>query len=1033
MSRRLLACIWPSRPARDQALAREARQAPGGLLLAPAWYTMEEFLPLVLDQVELPPGWEALDHVAGPMLVQGLIQDEQAESDIYHGMAAGRRLPRRLWRLLLELKAAGITAPVLAQPAQSGGRRLRALARLLERYDQALADLKLADQADRLSRLEEMLAQGRVPSLLRDWAGLRAREVLWLRPLDLRLFRALSRHMPLEVDFYLAPDRGGFASLHGLAGYTEQALMKEGSDSMELRWLDPAEAPGPLAGFIGSWLRGEPPPDQAPPGLELVRAPGRYAEVEEMVSRALGLCRQGVPPHRLALVFPDLAIYDQMALNAARRLGLPLRPAQGRPLVNEPLVQDFLDLLELPLGGYARGDLARVLGSPYLAGPLGRLFTDSGQPLGPEAGRLLSQAGYVDGREEGPGQWLARRSGDNRAMAELAGTLQNIQAKLEEIFQSSNLTDYINKVISLGQDLGLDETHPEHQADPHLAARDLDSAHGLMAVLQDLALAAGQLDRGPQPELSPARLAALLREALGSAQTRTGQGVPGGVHLLRLDQTLGLELHTVLVGGLNQGRFPRRSPGQHLVSRQDRLALGKLAGMPVWRTEEEDYGGQLLRLMRLLANSRAGAVLSHPAADQQGREQEASLFFLELEDRLGHRARDLEAGGVFGQAPPLDRCQDPLSLWTRLAGQVLRPGGDEVSLARAVLHHLLRRTGAPDRWADLVARAGLETGRHQEPGPYGGRLESGPALGLLARVLEGHRRLSPSSLESYAACPLAWFFNYILGLDMEAEPGWDMERSLEGQWVHRTLALFFDPRDFDPHWDQAERQRRLGQCLERARHMLGPDTGSGHGLVWQARRRFLQDVLATVVEQEWAALAGGRPLAVEMRLGPRGRGLALELADGQSITITGRLDRLDRQGNELVVTDYKHSDDATLLRRAVKREDLGITAFQVPLYLAAVQDQAEAGVKVLRGRLLSTRRPSHKPRDIAFSVADPYLERDPAKRARLADKKEDNIFNQVAQVWQDMTSGEFAPRPDGGGCSYCAFFNPCRAVREAGS
>ncbi len=1032
MSPRLLACIWPSRPARDQALAREARQAPGGLLFTPAWYTMEEFLPLVLDQVELPPGWEALDDVAGPMLVQGLIQDEESESDIYHGMAAGRRLPRRLWRLLLELKAAGITAPALAQLAQGGGRRLRALARLLERYDQTLADLRLADQADRLSRLEEMLAQGRVPPLLLDWAGLRAREVLWLRPLDLRLFRALSRHMPLEVDFYLAPDRGGFASLHGLAGYTEQALMKEGSDSMELRWLDPAEAPGPLAGFIGAWLGGEPSPDQPPPGLELFRAPGRYAEVEEMVSRALDLCRQGVPPHRLALVFPDLAIYDQMALNAARRLGLPLRPAQGRPLVNEPLVQDFLDLLELPLGGYARGDLARVLGSPFLAGPLGRLFTDSGQALGPEAGRLLSQAGYVDGREEGPGRWLARRSGDNQAMGELAGTLQNIQAKLEEIYQTTNLKDYINKVISLGQDLGLDETHPEHQAEPHLAVRDLDSACGLMAVLQELALAAGQLDQGPQPEMNPARLAALLREALGSAQGRTGQGVPGGVHLLRLDQTLGLELHTVLVGGLNQGRFPRRSPGQHLVSRRDRLALGRLAGMPVWRTEEEDYGGQLLRLMRLLATSRTGAVLSHPAADQQGREQEASLFFLELEDRLGRRARDLEAGGVFGQAPPLDRCQDPLSLWTRLAGQLLRPGGDEVSLARAALHHLLQRPGAPERWADLAARVEMENQRRQGEGPFCGHLESHPARLLLARSLEGHRRMSPSSLEDYAACPLAWFFGRILGLQRDDEPGWDVERSLEGQWVHRTLALFFDPREFDPHWDQADRQKRLEQCLERAWQGLLQYSPWGHGLVWQARRRFLENVLATVVEQEWEELESGRPLAVEQNLGPGGRGLEVVLAGGGSITITGRLDRLDRCGNGLVVTDYKHTDDAARLRNAVNQKLLGESAFQIPIYLAAaLREYGDGEVELCLGRVISTRRPSHAPRQVQFSSNDPYLESDPRVRSRLPDD-EANIFNEVARIWQAMASGCFAPRPEGGACSYCDFFDPCRAAREAG-
>ncbi len=1033
MTPRLRACIWPSRPARDQALGREARRAPGGFLFTPPWYTLEELLPLVLDQVELPFGWEPLDELAGPLLVQGLIQDEQEELAVYHGMARGRHLPDRLWRLLVELKAAGIRTRDLEALARQGGRRLRALARILGRYEQALRDLRLADQADRLGRFEAMLARGKRPPLLNNWAAVQARQVLWLRPLDLRLFRALARVLPLEVNFLLAPEGGGFASLHRLARYTEQVLMREDNQAIELRWLDPAEGSGALAGFVGTWMRGEPASPPGPGELELFRSPGRYVEVEEMVCRALQLCEGGVAPHQVALVFPNLAIYDQMALNAARRLGLPLRPAQGRSLLSEPLVRDFLALLELPLVGYARVELAGVLESPYLSGPLGRVFGESGRALSPGLGRVLGRLGYVDGREEGPGEFLERRAGGDSEGAELSLVLKNLRVRLEKIVQHNNLNDYISDVVSLAQELGLDRPYPEATADPHLAARDLGAAHAMLYELEDLARTASQLRQAPRPALTPARLAALVRQTLAGAQTRSDQGVPGGVHLLRLDQTLGLELHTVLVGGLDQGRFPRRPPGRHLVSGQDRLALGKLAGMPVWRTEEEDYGGQLMRLMRLLASVRAGAVLSHAAADQEGREQEPSLVFQELDEILDSGRRRPGRGGIFGQAPPLERCQDPQSLWTRLAELVLGAGDEDHPLARAALHHLLRRPGAREQWDDLAARVEMERQRRQGSGPFCGHLDSGPARELLSRALEGRRRLSPSSLESYAACPLAWFFSSILGLQRDAEPGWDVERSLEGQWVHRTLALFFHPKHFDPGLDQPGRQKRLQRCLGRAGHELFEHSPGGHRLVWQARRRFLEKVLATVVETECEEMGGGRPLAVEMRLGPQGKGIDIALEDGRSITIVGRLDRLDQCGSSLVVTDYKHSDNESLLRNAVKQELFGESAFQVPIYLAAVvqnlgPDQADS----CQGRVVSTRRPAHKPRLVRFEPDDPYLASDPHVRSCLDLEDQPNIFNQVVRLWQDMSGGYFPPRPEGGACSYCDFIDPCREAREAG-
>ena len=46
---------------------------------------------------------------------------------------------------------------------------------------------------------------------------------------------------------------------------------------------------------------------------------------------------------------------------------------------------------------------------------------------------------------------------------------------------------------------------------------------------------------------------------------------------------------------------------------------------------------------------------------------------------------------------------------------------------------------------------------------------------------------------------MQWFLARGLGLKEPSEPGWDLERSEEGTWVHETLAGFFRARGVRPN------------------------------------------------------------------------------------------------------------------------------------------------------------------------------------------------------------------------------------------
>lgn len=1065
--------IWPSRLALEQRRRQLAAQA-GGLLLEGRLFTFQGrygIFERLFNHMPPLPGRRPLPELAGPLLLHHLLRQSGLPLELFKGLAAGRRLPHRLWRLLVQVKGAGLGAGHLRHLASArSSRRLAALAQLLEDYQARLEHLGLADEADRLAGLEDWLGQAGLPQLMADWAGLEVRQALWLRPLDLRLLAALGRLLPVRVSFALAEPARDPRGVYALLAATAQSLEAGRAGDLEVAWQ--AESPGPLAGLAASALDPLAPTERQGPqrGLELKRLAGRYAEVETLARRALQLVEDGVAPHHIALVFPDLSLYGPLTADVAARLRLPVYFRRGRPLAASPLAQAFLGLLALPLGGYARADLARVWESPYLAWPLAAWLLGPGQEPPPQAGRLLARAGYVDGREIPAAACLRRAIQRPVAPAParlelLALACERLQAELRELGleKPQTLEAYAQALGRLLARLDMGRQalagrqaqpcaagHPACPGDEAVAVRDLAAWQGLLKAQQSLEQAAHILEGGER--LSPGRCLALWREVLDGQEVAEGQGQAGGVPVLRLEDAQGLKLHTLLMGGLSQGEFPQR-PAQHLLSHQERLDLGHRAGLPVWRTEDEEYGGQVLRLMLLLSSVEQGALLTSPAADASGRTLAPAFVQSDLARRLG---QDLAApsGGIYGQLPPLDQALEPLALWGGLASACLRPGapaGPEQDLAREVLAQLASNPEASRRWRAIRERAGVEQARAGldllEPAQrlaaadaFGGRLVAGPARECLAQVLSTpeRRRLSPSSLEKYAACPWSWFMGRLLRLAPEDEPGWDLQGRLEGDWVHRALALFFAPAEFDPAWDQAARGQRLERCLDQARQELAAQGRPGHDLVWQARRQTLLAGLAQVVEREWPEMGDLRPLAVEEPLGQEGQGLALVVDDGPPLVLRGRLDRLDRGPGRLRLTDYKHTRNESLIRQGLyppqprKGAPAGdpplAAALQIPLYLAEAAETFLRDDEALEGRLLNTRRFWQKPGYTRrLEPGDALLARDPATRQALAATAQPNLYNHIQALWQALSQGDLAPRPSVESCRYCEFALACRA------
>ena len=242
------------------------------------------------------------------------------------------------------------------------------------------------------------------------------------------------------------------------------------------------------------------------------------------------------------------------------------------------------------------------------------------------------------------------------------------------------------------------------------------------------------------------------------------------------------------------------------------------------------------------------------------------------------------------------------------------------------------------------------------------------------------RRLSPSGAGTFEQCPRRWRLRYV-----ERLPDPPGEAALAGSFAHRVLELLMQR---DPH----ERTVEIAKAIARAEwpgveadpdfRALGFDeTGSKHfrWKAWQA------------IEGLWAL---EDPKAVEVRATEHD----VE-ADLGGVPFRGIVDRLDEEGDGLVVTDYK-SGKAPSARFRRGRLD------QVLLYAAAVEQAT--GEMPVHARLL-------------------YLGQRPVG-IKVTREEIDSVVDKLAGTWAAINTAcdtdEFDPRT-GPLCGWCPYVDRC--------
>jgi RecB family exonuclease len=759
----------------------------------------------------------------------------------------------------------------------------------------------------------------------------------------------------------------------------EQTFLDALARARPLRRVE--EAPGEIAAMFrtkNAALVGlprrlfEPPEGEGlPPGVvELVAGPGEAAEARSIARRILAAAADGMPFDDMAVLMPQPDEYARLFADLFTRLAIPHRLHPSLPLRFGRTARSLLLLFRCR--GLRRREVMEFL--TFTSVPYRDILGADATPRPTQWDVLSREAGIVSGLDrweagtgafarqqedaaEVEGDALRRDRYRQRAQdaAALFRVVAELHATLAVLSGAASWAEWTERLLRV--------------LDAWIAPGGADAAdrEAVRLLLQSLAALGSVSARAQWSEVE-----AVLESRFEWERQPLSPLETGGVHVGSLDALAGLPFRWVAIVGLVESGFPGVLRPDPLLLDADRQALLTAPPCPVAGPAKrgqlslfDDPADEAARppapagglpttqdrlmearrtFVRAVSQATEKLVLSYPRADaRSGRERLPSLFFVAAATAVRGRTVGAEELASMVSEDDLDH----LPLETALEASErdrarVRASGDEAVMAIAAGSRFFKQSR-------LASRAR----RSKELTPYDGLVAGPPVTPEIAALLDPVRApfpISASRLATYARCGFLYLLQHVLRLEAVEEPE---ERTrldpLErGSLFHDVAERFLrERRDAGalPVRDTDDERARLREIGEERLQALVAGAPPRFTVLWERERERFHAALLDWLGRE-AGGHDGVPAHFEVGFGLRRPGaagephlaepLSVELGDGRTLRVSGKIDRIDRRpGGGLVIRDYKTG-------RAPKKDDVGLfrggQQLQIPFYvLAAAQ------------------------------------------------------------------------------------------------
>jgi len=664
----------------------------------------------------------------------------------------------------------------------------------------------------------------------------------------------------------------------------------------------------------------------------------RQDEVSYIAARIRRLhMEESMELSRIAVTFSDMDHYVPLIRRIFPEYGLPFNLSTGFQLHQSSLVRHFLAIPALIEYGYEADIVIRFMQSELVA-----TFDD----FNPKLLRSLIVSGRI--------RYLAQGWADKVKPARKTSSSPGRSPFEDPEYQITQLTVWMEKLYSFPRSASVQQFR---KAYIHLLGESglLRWYHSIPAGLSERQKEAEfrsynrfmkQFDRMiwtlqylyKDNNISLSDFNRHLHSAADDSLYNLNEWPDYGVQIMPRLEIQALPARVLFIGGLVDGVFPRMSTYDIFFRDEPRKKLGLLAA-------EEFLPQDRFIFYTLLESDAERIILTYPEFEED-RALTPSTFLSDL-----------------SEAAPVEWNSNPPEETTLMnRPRLLRTMASHIQVNRfkeAEAAFLpLRALPFADSRAWLKLFHSMEISRRRlypsDFSIYEGDLQSEKHIRDILRKRFVERVWSVNRLEAYAFCPMAFFFQYILGLD-EPEVLEDEMSALErGFALHQILQKFYSALRAKKQQAFPEAHREL--LFSIARQIL--DELPYRGLFWEldrsvffgsAHNEGLLEVFAGY-DQNQINENGFVPQYFELSFGNTGEGerdpasqsdpVTLAIGD-DALRLSGRIDRIDLNNHgEALIFDYKTGRGDGL--PGVTDIARGLS-FQLPLYILALM-QLQPGI-----------------------------------------------------------------------------------------
>jgi len=745
------------------------------------------------------------------------------------------------------------------------------------------------------------------------------------------------------------------------------------------------------------------PPVRIETGAGLTIRGGPEGEnLGRLVAREVrSLLGQGVDPDDVLIVFPQWGDQADVVCETLRRAGLPVHDASPRPLDLDPSIAALLQAARIPIEDWEAELVVRLLRN-------GQLHPDWEDAAGlglAEAASALRDAPVFRGSRQilrALARAMARaepKSHDAQRLQRAHGIAERLVETLGPLDQRRPWSGHASALKSAAAELGLGQ-------------RDGRGLAALWDALDDRSDVLEKLGRGGAPIGWTEFVDALASLAAETPQPQPPPA-PGAIRTASVDEIEGCRASFVLLVGLVEGSFPRRSAAQRF--------LATRPGEEPSDAARRGHADEMLRFLRVLGAADRGALLVYPTTDAKGQPLLRAGF---LDELLGALAPSAEAAihqshsrfhpalldGEDLAVSPADR----LVLASALAGE-------RNQLAK--LRELARDPSQGEALAGAAAalRALDARSRGTPLGEYEGLIADEAAIAEIAKSFGNDYTFSPSQLETYLNCPFQFFARHVLHLrPPEERDELDEDFTERGSRLHDILEKFESLRlqAGEEYSDEDLLKTAIEESLARDLDGMSELDRGLH----EIERRQIERATSLYIEQR-AKYVGDSPAPpiperLEYGFGEDETEFVVENGS-ETVKLQGWIDRVDRVMTELGpifrVIDYKSGKPPS------SKDVIDGWMLQLPLYAMAVE------------RLLCEDGEFGPPDMGYWGLKEPGY--GSVKFKTSWDEIKRATTERVFDVLRRLRSGAFAVTPRRDHCeTYCEYRSVCRIrqIRAAG-